>query len=196
LPPENLPPILICRPQRFAAHNDSPPVSIRRSQRFAAGINSPPTTICRRDQFAAGVDLPPILNKAFQEASMASDEDTGWVDPLGSDEEEEEPRAYQVRLEEDLELKWHNSEREEKTKPEYGGALFTIDKSSKDKTMLFYRCDVRSCKCRLKLMADSKKLRYVAGAHSCPAAPWKASNAEIKDKRDEMLKLNPDAVSS
>jgi hypothetical protein len=128
---------------------------------------------------------------------MASDDTTNWVDPLGSDdeEEEEESRPYQVRLEEDLELEWHNSERGEKTKPEYKNALFIYHKPSNDKTMLFYRCDVRSCKCRLKLMADSKKLRYVAGSHSCSAAPWKAINAKITDKRDELLSLNPDTVS-
>jgi len=130
---------------------------------------------------------------------MTSDEDEDvlpWIDPLGSDDEEEEPEPYQVRLEEDIELKWHNGQRGEKTKCEYEGALFFKDKTSKNKSMLFYRCDVRSCKCRLKLMADSKKLRYVLGSHTCPAAPWKVSNAGIKDKRDALLKLNPDSVSS
>jgi hypothetical protein len=125
---------------------------------------------------------------------MASDNDSD--DPqMSEDEEDEQPRQYRVRLEEDLELKWHNSQRGEKSKPEHEGALFIYHKPSKDKAMLFYKCDVRSCKCRLKLMADSKKLRYVCGIHSCPAAPWKTINARIKNKRDNLLKLNPDTVS-
>ena len=109
-----------------------------------------------------------------------------------------EAKHKRVQLAEDLVLERVKSERN-KDKLIYEGKLYTFWGPYKD--LLIYRCECRKkekggCHCRLHLMADTGKLRYVVGAHTCTPTPWKPSNARVKDKQRQLIKDNPDMVGT